>query len=232
MNTEAASGTRPGWLRHDWLRRGKEEGHSDEGRGAETRAEATLHEAERRGGSEGGKVCLRPELRTGSRKCGSRGHSVAQSQLPAAVSWSKGNLFETGKPGRHSEELQEFESPELGPVLPSKPSVNSYSHHPSSVMGALSWGKEGTSSALCSLWGMSCDSLMYPSKRLRNGCNVAIQLAPNPGEEEERKMQSATKAKPQKWPHLVPQEDRDTAPCGTPRPNPSLPWWENRGQRR
>lgn len=85
-------------------------------------------------------------------------------------------------------ELQEFESPELGSILPPKPSVSSDSHHPSSVMGALSWGKEGPSSALCSLWGMSCDSLMYPSKRLRNGCNVAIQLAPNPGEEEDRKV--------------------------------------------
>lgn len=59
---------------------------------------------------------------------------------------------------------------------------------------------------LCSLWDVSCDSLMYPSKCLGNGCNVAIQLAPSPGVEEGREVQSATKAKPQNQPRLIPRK--------------------------
>lgn len=66
--------------------------------------EATPRQAEQRGGSRERKGVLRPRAwsRQG-RQWG--GHGVAQSQLPAAGSWPKGDLFGTGRPGRHSKKV-------------------------------------------------------------------------------------------------------------------------------
>lgn len=108
-----------------------------------------------------------------------RGHGVAQSQLPAAGSWPEGNWLVTGRPGRHSKERWESESPVVGPVLSQALAPTT----PSSVMKTLCWGKGH----------LGCE-LLQP--------HAPLSLVPDQGEEG-KEVPSATppkrRAKPQNW---------------------------------
>lgn len=145
------------------------------------------------------------------------------------MSWSKSNLFGTGRPGQVGTTknfrnlralngaLHYLQNP-VSALTPTAPVLSN---------GSPVLGEERTIT-LCSLWDVICDSLMYPSKRLGNGCNVGIQLAPSPGVEEGREVQSATKAKPQNQPRLIPRKTEKLHPGGPHGGAPHCPGGETK----